>query len=106
MGNDILVVLFTVQLILVLCNPTFQDVSTNISYVGPGWILHLRIRLCAKNGQMWIENQWTPPLQRFHDRSLMKAFPNIIGITQGILNKANHCRMYMKCIRISNLANT
>ena len=57
------------------------------------------------NGRMWVENQWFPPTQRFRDQSLMKAFSNIPGITIGKLDKDDHCRLYMKCIKISDLAN-
>ena len=57
-------------------------------------------------GQMWVKHQWSPLLQRFRDQSLMKAFSNIDGITIGKLDKANHHRMYIKCITISDLAHT
>ena len=58
------------------------------------------------NGQMWIKNQWTPQLQRFHDQSLMKVFSNIVGITRGVLDQANHYCMYIRYIIITDLANT
>ena len=54
-GNDILVVMSAVQLISGLCEPLMEDGSTNISYIGPDWILHLRSKLRTMNGQMWIE---------------------------------------------------
>ena len=54
---------------------------------------------------MWVKSQWTPPLQRVHDQSLMRAFSNLDKITQGKLDKANHCQMYIKCITIADLAN-
>ena len=56
-------------------------------------------------GQMWVKHQWSPPLQRFRDQSLMKAFSND-GTSIGKLDIANHCRLYMKCITLSDLANT
>ena len=105
MGNDILVVLSAIQLISVLCKPILEDVNIDTSYLGISWILHLRNRLYAMNGKMWVENQWTSPIQHLHDQSHMKAFSNIAGITIGKLYKTNHCRMYMECITISDLAN-
>ena len=103
-GNDILIVLSAIQLVLGLCEPIFEDVNTDVSYVGKSWLLQLQGRLCAMKGQMWVEHQWSPYLQRFHNQSLMKEFSNIDGITIGKLDRANHCRMYIKCITISDLA--
>ena len=42
---------------------------------------------------------------RLHDQSLMKAFSNITRIAIGKLDKSNHCRKYMTCTTISDLAN-
>ena len=100
-----LVVLSAIHHVSGLCEPILEEVSTNLSYVGKGWFIHNRQRLHKMNAKMWVEDQWTPKVQRLHDQSLMKAFSVIEGITQGKMDKANHCRMYMKCITIADLAN-
>jgi len=46
---------------------------------------------------------WSPQLQRKGDKSIMEEFQTITGITKGILNKANWCRIYARVITISNL---
>ena len=66
--NDILVVLYVIQLVLWLCKPILEDVDTDVSYIRKSWIFHLRGRLHAMKWEMWwVKHQWSPPLQRFHD---------------------------------------
>ncbi len=103
-GNDMLVVLSTVQLLSGLCEPIMEDVTTNLSYVANGWFMHQRRRLKELNASMWIEHQWTPKLQRINDHSLMKTFSTLDGITDGKLAKANWCRIYLRVITLANIA--
>ena len=102
--DDMLVVLSAIQQVSGLCEPIMMDVQTDLRYVGKGWFLHQRERLNAMGGQMWIEKQWTPPLQRKGDQSLMKAFTGAPGATHTKLLKANFCRIYARCISIADLA--
>jgi len=73
MANDILVVLSAVQFATGLCNPILMDTATDISYVGKGWFMHIRNRLKMMDAQLWIEHQWSPPLQRQADSSIMES---------------------------------
>ena len=57
------------------------------------------------NGQLWIEHEWHPSLQRVNDASLMKTFIESEGATKGKLIAANHCRLYIRCSSIAELAN-
>ena len=57
------------------------------------------------NGKIWIENVWTPRVQRIHGQSLMSVFARVHGSTNGKLKKANFCRMYAKCITLSDITN-
>ena len=62
-ANDVLVTLSAVQFTSGMCTPILIDTSTDISYVPPGWILHIRSRLNAWGGTLWIEHQWNPDTQ-------------------------------------------
>ena len=63
-ANDFLVTLSAVQFTSGLCEPILMETKTDLSYIPRGWIPHLRSRLNEWGGQLWIEHQWTPPLQR------------------------------------------
>ena len=103
-ANDFLVTLSAVQFTSGLCEPIFMETSTDLSYVPQGWILHLRSRFNEWGGQMWIEHQWTPDLQRIHDSSLMKAFSELPGATKQKLEKCNMCRLYSRVITVSDIS--
>ena len=103
-GNDMLVVLSTIQLISGLCDPIMEEVETDLSYLGISWFLHHRKRLASMNGKLWIEHQWCPTLQRVNDQAMMKAFANILGVTTSKLEKANFCRLYLRIITLADLA--
>ena len=81
-----------------------EEVDTNLSYLGVSWFLHHRNRLKEMNGKLWIQQQWTPSLQRVKDQSMMKAFTKIEGITTSKLEMANYCRLYSRIITIADLA--
>ena len=83
----------------------FEDVQTDLSFLGPGWLLHQPNRMALSNITMWIERQWTSPLQRVGDQSIMKAFINITNVTTRKLEMTNYCRCYLRVITIADLAN-
>ena len=95
----------TVHFISGLVTPIFEDVTTPLLYLPPGWFLHLRKCLTDMNAALWIERQWCPVHQHTHDRCLMLAFINIRGITTSRLYRSNYCRIYTRCITTSDLAN-
>ena len=103
-GNDMLVVLSAIQLLSGLCEPIMEEVETDLSFLGISWFLHHRKRLREMDGKMWIEHQWSPTLQRVNDQAVMKSFAGIEGITIPKLEKANYCRLYLRIITISDLA--
>ena len=103
-AKDLLVVLSAIQLVSGLCSPIFEDVHTDLSFLGPGWLLHQRSRMAIPNITLWIERQWTPPLQRVGDQSLMFAFINIANATTKILEMAKYCRCYLRVITTADIA--
>ena len=104
MANDILVVLSAVQFATGLCNPILMDTATDISYVGKGWFMHIRNRLKMMDAQLWIEHQWSPPLQRQADSSIMERISKLPYATTDVKTKCNMCRLYMKVVTIADLA--
>ncbi len=68
-----------------------------------GWLLHLRQRLAHLNGSIWVEEAWTPKLQRVGDASIMEALTNLSDVTTGELIAANNCRMYLRVITLSDI---
>ena len=103
-ANDILVTLSAIQFTSGMCTPVLMDTSTNISYVPPGWLLHIRSRLNAWGGTLWIEHQWNPELQRLNDSSIMETLANAAGANRGAMEKCNMCRLYSRVITLSDIA--
>ena len=74
-----------------------------IHYMDKGFISSLRERMRSIDMSFWIEEAWTPPLQREGDESLMERFSLIEGITTGELTMANEVRIYLRVITIADL---
>ena len=104
LANDILVVLSSIQLMSGLTTPILEDPSPKIEYIKTGWIGHIRQRLATLKGEIWIEDQWTPLLQREQDASIMHTFLTIPGITRKKLERANYWRIYLRIITVSDIA--
>ena len=102
-ANDILVVLSAVQFASGLCNPILMDTEIDMSYVGKGWFTHMRSRLKLMDAQLWIEHQWSPPLQRQDDSSIMENTSMLPYATTAVKTKCNMCRLYMNAITIADL---
>ena len=77
-----------------------------LTYLEKGHISHLGDRLRLLDGSIWIEDIWTPALQREGDQSIMEAFLHVTakGATPRKLEMANLCQMWMKVITVSELA--
>ena len=80
-ANDILVTLDNLQLCSGLIHPVLEFTSLPIPYVDEGFLSSIRRRLGEINAGLWIENAWTPSLQRVGDESLMSRFISIPRIT-------------------------
>ena len=50
-----------------LTRPLLDETGMQITYLEKGHIFHLRDRLRLLDGSIWIENIWTPALQREQD---------------------------------------
>ena len=62
-----LVTLSAIQLILGLCEPILEDVTTDLSYIVQGWCTHIRRQLKRMKAKMWIDRCWVPKLQCYHE---------------------------------------
>jgi hypothetical protein len=104
-GQDMLVVLSAWQLASGLCDPIMEQVDINLSFIGKGWFPQVRQRLNNMGGQLWIEQQWTPALQRIHDNSIMKALILSTNISEQTLRILNYVRLFLRVITIADIAN-
>ena len=57
--------------------------------MGTGLILGMRKQMSECEGGLWIENAWTPSLQRDGDEFIMERFVNIRGVARRQLERAN-----------------
>ena len=81
-GNVIHVVLSVLQLMSGHVRLLMEDTTTQVDYIEGGWMFFIQEQFQQINGSMWIEHQWTPPLQRVHDTSIMVSFTAIPGVTK------------------------
>ena len=104
-ANDILTTLETIQIQSGFISPILESTTLPITYVeGHSFLLSLRQRMAEIDASMWIEDVWTPRLQRVGDCSLMEAFVQIDGITTSTLIRANRVRLYLRVVTIADLA--
>ena len=94
-ANDFLCTLDAVQLKSGFVTPLLENTEGAIEYLGPSLMIDLRRRLHEIEGSLWIEEAWTPKLQREGDESIMQRFVGIEGVTEGQLRKANLVRQYL-----------
>ena len=94
-ANDLLVTLDSVQLCSGFVAPILESVTTTLDYLEPSYIVDIRRRLAKMGAHMWIENTWSPPLQREGHCSLMERSCTIAGITRAKLCRANAVRLYL-----------
>ena len=103
-ANDFLTTLDAVQLRTGLVKPLLEHTKPDVGYVGSSFILDVRRRLDEMEGSLWVEDKWTPSIQRESDASLMKRFSGIEWINQTMLRKANEVRLYLRVVTIADLA--
>ena len=73
-------------------SPIMEDITLPIDYIDKGWIIGLRERIRAVDAGIWIEEAWTPDLQREGDTSIMEVVSQLFGITPLQLFKVNEVR--------------
>jgi hypothetical protein len=81
-----LVTMDSVQMCSGFTRPILEYTQDPITYVESGYILHLRNRLSALSASLWIEDTWSPKLQRVGDESIMERFIPIPNITRAELH--------------------
>ena len=103
-ANDFLVTLDSIQLCSGFVTPVLQNATRRLDYLDSSYIIHLRGRLAHLDGSLWIENAWTPSLQREGDESIMERFSSLSGITKTKLRQANAVRIYLRIVTVADLA--
>ena len=84
--------------------PLLENVSQKIGYLQNSYVLDLRWRLATLDASLWIEEKWTPSLQREGDRALMEAFIEIPRVSRSQLRQANAVRLFLRVITIADIA--
>lgn len=103
-ANDFLTTLDSLQLRMGLVTPLLESTKANVDYAGTSWILDIRRRLSEMDAAPWIEDKWTPRLQRQRDASLMEAFARLEWMTPLKLERLNSVRLYLRVVTIADLA--
>ena len=106
LGTELRALISHAQVYSGMVHPIMENTSLHLPYLEEGMISHLRERLNALNGGIWIENIWTPQLQREGDAPLMELFTKAKSkkITNRVLEEANLCRIYLRVITVAELA--
>ena len=102
-ANDMLVTLDNLQLMSGFVRPVMEFTETPLEFCDKGFFSQLRARMGEYDAHLWIEQAWTPKLQREGDESIMERFVNCPGITKAMLRKANNVRLYLRVITITDL---
>ncbi|KAL7551610.1 hypothetical protein ACHAWF_018082 [Thalassiosira exigua] len=103
-AKDFLTTLDWVQLKSGFVRPILEDVQVRLDYVGRSLMVFLRNILRDIDSSLWIEDAWTPRLQRVGDESLMERFATHPRATKGQLEKLNAVRLYMRVVTVADLA--
>jgi hypothetical protein len=102
-ANDLLVTLDNLQLELRFTTPLFEAPLAKLDYIDQGWITNLIHRLGKAGLTLWIENCWTPKLQREHDVSLMEHLLRL-DTTKRERKDVSSCLKYMGVVTLADLA--
>jgi hypothetical protein len=102
-ANDLLVTLDNLQLELGFTTPLFEAPLAKLDYIDQGWITNLIHRLGKAGLTLWIENCWTPKLQREHDVSLMEHLLRL-DTTKRERKDVSSCLKYMGVVTLADLA--
>ena len=101
-ANDLLTTLDTLQLVSGLTTPVFEY-KKPLRYLDRGFLTCLHDRMQEIDATVWIEEAWTPKLQREHDESIMEAFMERPRMSKDLLHKLNSVRLYLRVITIADL---
>lgn len=104
-ANDFLVTLDNVQICTGFTHPMLEMTHHTITYLETSFIVDLHRRLGEMNATIWVEDAWTPKLQRLGDEALMERFISVPGVTTSQLRQANTVRIYLRVVTIADLAN-
>ena len=106
MANELQVNIEMTKLMSGIEKPIMEDPSKLIDYLEESWILTVRKRLKVLDAKLWIEDIWRPTKQREDDLEIMDAVLGIPGINQAQLRAVKMCRIYLRVIMVSDMANT
>ena len=108
-ANAMLTTLDQLQMRVGFVRPIMEFTSLPIRYASTkgefdGYFLSLRQRLADIDGSLWLEDAWTPTLQREGDASIMERLVESNLFSPSVLSRANNARLYLRVITIADLA--
>lgn len=103
-ANDFLVTLDSVQMCSGFTSPILEATTEPMAYLSASYIIDLRRRMAEMKAFLWIEDVWTPKLQREGDMALMQKFLQCPQISRAMLRQANAVRLYLRVVTIADLA--
>ena len=105
MANKLRVNIEMTQLMSGIETPIMEDPSKLIDYLEESWVLTVRKRLRVLDAKLWIEDIWRPTKQRGGGIEIMEAVLGVPGINEAQLRAVNMCRIYLRVIMVSEMAN-
>ncbi|KAL9183004.1 LOW QUALITY PROTEIN: hypothetical protein ACHAXT_004791 [Thalassiosira profunda] len=108
-ANAMLTTIDQLQMRVGFVRPIMEFTTLPIRYASmkgefDGYFLSLRQRLADIDGSLWLEDAWTPTLQREGDASIMKRLVESKLFSPSVLSRANNARLYLRVITIADLA--
>ncbi|EED89738.1 predicted protein [Thalassiosira pseudonana CCMP1335] len=104
-GNDMITTLDNIQMASGLVQPLLEYPNPEVDYIDQGFIMSMRKRLSEINASLWVEDCWTPALQRENDTSIMETMVKVKS-TLKERRAINQCRIYLQVITIADLADS
>ncbi|KAL9183056.1 hypothetical protein ACHAXT_004843 [Thalassiosira profunda] len=108
-ANAMLTTIDQLQMRVGFVRPIMEFTTLPIRYASTtgefdGYFLSLRKRLAEIDGSLWLEDAWTPTLQRDGDASIMEPLVQSKLFSPSVLSRANSARLYLRVITIADLA--
>lgn len=104
-AKDFLVTLDNVQMCTGFTRPLLEMTHNPVTYLDTSFVINIHRRLGEMNATIWVEDAWTPHLQRLGDKSLMERFISVPGVTTSQLRQANTVWLYLRVVTIADLSN-
>ena len=104
-AKDMRISIEATQLMSGIERPIMENVGIMVKYMEGTWVFKVRERLRWLKASINVEHIWYQKKQLINGISIMEKVMSIQGITLSQLEITNICRIYLRVIMISDLAN-